>query len=391
MQRTVRAAVTLVAVLAVGVAGCVGDAPSEPQPPASDGPTAGNGSAPRTPSPAASGRPLTFPGAPVQTVLWRNGSFGPHEACVPAGCVADTEDQALDLSEVVPVGTPTRVVATLSWEGQGLDGVFLELETSDATVYRSTRDRGAQRSHLEALLVRRDGGTVRLVVSYGFPQVTTDGTMDYRLRADLMSEPRAVPTGIPVKVPVGDSADRLGVRPLNGSGVRAWLWGPDDTLAARLDLAAAPYWVDLPDAAGDHVLYVHEADGPVAVATDGEPAGSMEALEVRRVQGPARKIPADGSAVSWSFELDRTPLGVGVYVANGTSGTYTISGPQARIASPQGDVFALSSTGTFSGTGSRAWWAIGDSDLVTGTYDATFQGRAGVDARVGHLVVEYVR
>lgn len=391
MQRTARAAATLVAVLAVGLAGCVGDAPSEPQAPASDDPAADNGSALRTPAPETSGRPATFPGAPVQTVLWKNGSFGPHEACVPAGCVAGTSDQGLDLSEVVPVGAPTRIVADLSWEGQGPDAVFLDLEASDATVYRSTVDRGSQRIHLESLLVRRDGGTVRLVVSYGFPQATTDGTLDYRLRTDLASEPRTVPVGIPVKVPVGDSADRLGVRPLNGSEVRAWLWGPDDALAARMDLAAAPYWVELPEAAGDHVLYVHEADGPVAVATDGDPAGPMEALEVRRAQGQAREIPADGSAASWSFELDRTPLGVGVYVANGTSGTYTISGPEARIASPQGDVFALSSDGIFSGTGSLAWWAIGDGDLVTGTYEATFQVQAAADTRVGHLVVDYVR
>lgn len=391
---------TIAVAAAVVLTGCLG-APS--------GPSAGDDNTTNDPSasgPDQSGEAgldprrgglYTFDADVGRTVRWLNGSFSPEEACLPAACWTQavtgnaTHNRTLDLTGVVPADAPAVVNATLTWEGAGVDAVFLDLVTSDTSVYARTihRSDADQTVQLRNLLARQPEGTVSLEVTYLTPQATQDASMDFTLRAEVAVEPRAVPARVPVEVPVPEDATGLTLTPVGDGNVTAMIWGPDDGYVGLVELTPTADTVPLgPGApAGDYVVYVLEPSAGVTIRPAAGPAGTLQPLGIERVDGPGHDVPPDGE-VTWTFDVETAPLGVGLWL--GSDAGYTTWNATGVVSSPAGPVHRFDNSGIEGSSGAIARWSIGGPNLVEGTYNATFSADAHV-GQVGHVLVGYVR
>lgn len=397
------AAALIVLAAALVLAGCLAGPGAGPSANGTDG--GGDGSQPEDQgSPGGSG-PLdvssaafSFPGNATDVVRWKNGSFQPQEACFPAGCFASfvtgdrTAEQRLDLSEEVPPGTPTRISLNLTWDPNDasvFQPFYLSLSTDDTRILRQRRAAapGEPYYRLDAVVVRDPGGSVGAAVQYNLPEPEVDKT--YALRAAVTADPRVVPTDAPVALPVPEGAEKLRLVPANGT-VRAMLWGPNDTYLGPIEIEAAPYEVPLPGAeGGTYVLYLLAPSGGVTVVSPTAPVGNLSVLDTTTTESGPKGRPLPDQPVEWTFDRDRVPLGVGIWLGDGTARWYSSWEGSGSIASPDGTVFRFANSGLQGGS-RTAITDLGDLDLTTGTYEATFSATA-YQGQVGHVVVDYVR
>lgn len=366
---------------------------------------------------AADGTAYAFTGPAASAVRWMNGSFAPHEACVPTGCVASiamgerTFEAALDLSEDVPAGPPTRIEAELTFENTATGAVSMLLRTGDdVEVVRSSNsvDHDAQTGRLEALVLKAEGGAVEVVLRYHLADA--DDEMTYELRAAVEADPAVVPERVPVAfehpgggadvrfVPAGGDSGAGDGGADAGGEVRLLLWDPDDAFLGRVPLDGSEgYTVPLAGPAGTYVAYpVSAGDGVrVVVPADAEPSASTElrALGVATTRAEGRDAPPTGE-VQWSFTLDQVPLGVGIWAGGSTA--YEMTDVAGEVVSPEGVVLSFESSGiqggfSLGGTAMSQWWSIGSEAMVPGEYAATFSSTSSANVQVGELVVDYVR
>lgn len=383
----------VVAVLSLSLAGCV--APSWH---AAEGPTL------RGTTTSASSTETSeadrYPGRPVDAVLWQNGSLGPHETCVPVGCVVghvtgnEPYQKTFDVTSSVPVSTPVSIEATLQWEGDGREDVYFFV-TGEIRTYRhsTTYDWDHQRAHLRVTIVRPPGGTVRLSVHHTTPRVTPDVSADYSIRAHLQTDPTVVPVAVPTGVSVPEEADEIVLRSEGGAS-EVLLFGPDDRLVLRETIhAERRVPVNSTESAPSHVLYLLEDSAPVAVSTEPGPPNLLEAFQVKRDMARDHDAPLPGHNTTWGFYLDRVPLGVGLWAGAGRSDRpWVQSGIDGQVESPHGSVFSIRSDATAFGTGhaSIIWYGLASTNLTTGRYEATVRTDVSVGS-VGHIVVDYER
>lgn len=407
-------AVVGVLLLVTLLAGCIG-APSGAGPAnASDGgdggPAGSGGSQAGTGAGAADGTAYAFPGQAASEVRWMNGSFAPHEACLPASCVAGfaTGDPAhrhpLDVSDALPAGVPTRIEAELTFERTAFGSFYLSLQTDDGVEVirsRSSVDTSAQQGSLQALVVKDEGGTVEVVVEYS--TADADDAADYELRAAVEADPAVVPEGAPVAFehPGGGADVRFVSTGVDGDGsggsqVRVMLWDPDDAFLGHVSLDGSDGWaVPLAGPAGTYVAYPASAAGGVRVSVpadegDGSASAELRVLGTTTTLAEGRDAPPTGE-VQWSFTLDRVPLGVGLWVGGDGAVGYWMVEPAGEVVSPEGTVLSFESNSIRGGTGHSAWWTLGSSAMVVGEYQATFSTTASGGMQVGEVVVDYVR
>lgn len=396
-----RLAVAVALVVVLG--GCIGGSDAPGATPSEDLNNGGDPTASTEPSDDVPR--YTFPGEEAATVRRMNGSFAPHEACFPASCftslvTGDTpHQQVLDLTDDVPPGTPTWVRADLSWEqtvplAEVGSTVDIFLRTGDARVLSSdvSQDPTTQTGRLEALVLRQANGTVGIVVQYQF--VDPDPEVTYTLQADVTADPALVPADIPVAFP--HPGDGTGVRftPADGEGtVRLMLWGPDDGFVGHVEMdGSGGDEVALDAGSGDYVAFVIEPDAGVHATHVGasEPpadAARLRVLETEVREGPAHEMPTTDE-VTWSFEPERVPLGVGMWVA-GTDAFSVRVEVRGEIRSPNGTVFTWPSE-TLRG-GEFQFVSLASGNLAAGPYEAVYATSAQVNGEVGEIVVHYVR
>lgn len=212
--------------------------------------------------------PLAFAGGTREADLPISETFAATDACLFGfpDCLGGGE-RTYDLAPVVPAEVPVEMSIVIA--SQAEMGVDFEME--DAQFIRFSEEQNGGDIRIDATLVRAQSGTVRLVITFEFPNpdtlqgLTVEGTVHTVTRADV------VPSFLPVAVRLGpgdvvnatgDGLEHFVAFPPTGEPLRAlqfpfslqvpeggpsgtWiligdadealrLFGPNRTLAARL-------------------------------------------------------------------------------------------------------------------------------------------------------------
>lgn len=405
MTRTLSALLGLL-LLSAGLAGClsssggeqtggaaVGEASLEGQTPASS--TAGNDTGPE-------GEPLVFAEAsPIQQTVWANDSFTAADSCYASGCPRGTAFQEVELAGQLAENAPTRITAELTYDAGA--SVFAEplnlfAYGEDATFYdfQLTEEQG--REQIDATVLEGDEPVI-VGVFYNWP-TGDEPEVDYTLRIDVESSPDVVPAGVPVEL-AAEPGDALLADPMQAvegaeaeGPARLLAYGPNDEFLDSFGGQDESLETTLPEdtAAGEHVFVVPEESAPVEISTNGS-ATEMRALHLAFQRGEGH--PVDGvEPVSWSFQLDRRPLALGMVYGNDRPATASVSQGQATLRGPQGTViegelgcgFCLT-LGYFAATGTP----IGADGLAAGGYEAVYEPTAETGSQVSHFLVTYER
>lgn len=404
-----RPAVATLVVVAVAFAGCIGgsSSASDDVAPGEDGETAEDPGTADGDPPDAAGETLRFDAEAVDRTFWSNGTFQPQEACLPAGCVQGFATgeypgrAVIELTPDLPPGVPVRVQAEATYDSTFTGDMFLWLDGDGYRTYDLSTDGEGEydagtseaTATLDGTVVREDGGSVDLILSYSVADVSA--SVDYSLRADLRADPGTVPGNVPVAFPVEDPSEPITLRPVAAEqGTSATIWGPDDGTIAKVDLSGSQQ-IELPEdaSAGEHVLLADDHPG-VVVSAPGD--GMLRALATETTYAAATSTPAHAGPatgqVTWSFEVPTAPVAVGIAVEPSSNADGVVfSGASGTITSPEGQVLSFEGVGTYITTG-HAWTSdLGGSALVDGTYEASFSADAAANVEVGQVVVEYVR
>lgn len=405
-----RYAVAMLVVVAGALSGCLGSS-SSPSGDVAPGQDGDPGDDPGSSEPELEADPsstaLTFDAGTVDETLWDNGTFDPQAAYLPAGIVQGiaTEEYPgraiVELTAELPAGIPVRVHAEATYDSTYSGDMFLWLAGDGYRTYRlSTDEEGEYDSGtseatatLDATVVREDGGSVDLILSYSLPDASD--SVDYSLRADLGADPGTVPGNVPAAFPVEDPSAPITLRPAAADqGTSVTLWDPDDRAVAMVDLSG-PQQVELPEeaSAGEYVVLADDDPG-VAVEVPG--GGTLRALATEATTTAATSEPAlAGPAtepVTWSFEVPTAPVAVGIALEPGPNGdSVAFSNAAGTVSSPEGQVLSFDSTATYITSGETWMSDLGGSQLVEGTYEAEFSADAAANLEIGQVVVEYVR
>ena len=370
--------IVLALLLAVSLlAGCAGKAPS-----ASD--LAGPGGGPQSAAEAKPFATLRYSGSSggVHEVVWANGTVNAQDTCNLGGCVFgyDKAFHRTGLDGLVPPGVPTLVTLQLDWMANpvGFGGWDVFVDAPDSNVY--TRREVSQPGHIEAQVVLRPAGAVQVVLAAYGPGGDAPST-DYTLRIGVDSEPQAMLPGVPVAVAL-KGGDTVRVGGSGGGDAAFLLFGPDD---ARLGLYQGRHTLPATAPAG-HYVVLFPFGGPTGNLSADSGADTMDALALRREEGPWSTVPPNG-ALDVAWEVGGVPVGVGI---NGRAGddlavtTFMATlGLTAKLLGPDGyvldagEVCGLCVTGGFT---YEADSGSGDPAILPGTYTlhAESQGSAGM-------------
>lgn len=401
-------ALAIAILVAAAFAGCVGSGSTPSGDVVPENASDGDGGAPGAGgSQGATSSALAFDTPPANATRWNNGTFDAQEAYVPFGLaqyVATGEipgRAVIDITEHVPPGLPVRVQAEATYDSEATGIMFFALDGDGFETHAfDTEGEGSPDAStseatatLDSTLVREDGGTVQVRLSYSTPDPSP--SVDYTFRVDVEADPAVATGNAPVAFPVDDPADPITLRPVvDGQTTGVTVWDADDETVALLQVSE-PTEVPLPDdaPAGEYVLLAHDHPG-VAVEVPG--GGTLRALstETTYTQGtsaPATAEAATGS-LSWSFNVSTVPVAVGIGIRTGSNGDDVVfSRAAGTVSSPDGGVFSFESFGTYV-TDEETWTSDpGGSALVPGTYQAEFSSDAAANVEVGQVVVEYVR
>lgn len=399
-----RAAVALL-VVTVALGGCVGSGGGQGAPAGNASESSPGDDSSGTPT-SADGGPMTFAAnETVEETIWANDSFAPQETCNVVGCTTGAAFQTTEITDAVPAEVPATVHVTLTWEE---DTAPLWNEVSawiggEETAFYDYRWANPEpgRVEVDVTVVRSRDGSLTVNAFGNRPQASADPSVPYSLRVDVAADPTRVPAGVPVAAPL-QPGDTVTAEPLGGETARIRVYGPNDTHLADISGAAASFSVPEDGAAGSYVLVPSEIGANVTFHVDDGPA-TMAPLGLSYDVGPYRTYNGTGEE-SWSFDVDGTPLRVGVSVRDVWStrsptgdGPWVSTEPMtATITMPGGD----SESGTmlcgvcfslvgsyFDGMGTP----LGDQRLASGTYEVTVSSQAAAPFEYAEVVLTYVR
>lgn len=194
----------------------------------------------------------------------------------------------------------------------------------------------------------------------------------------------------------------------DGASPSLLVYGPGDAFLARLGAdgeggGSGPGAIDasLPAGTGggsNAYVLVAPATGPaVELATNasGASASSLELtpLPLATQQGSEQTVRGP-QAVTRSFQPDRRPLAVGIYLTNeqpiaagADEGTGQLTGPNGQLL--QGEMgCGLCLTGSYY---AELVTPIGDEGVVAGSYQASYEPGVEAGFSVGHFLVSYER
>lgn len=344
----------------------------------------------------------------TQTVQ-RNDSFAPQDSCVTGGCVTGDALHTTDLTEIVPADAPARVYVNVTYDGIPTYQPFSAWFDTEDTVfygYSSTYEPGSLQ--IEALMVRAEGGTVESVVQLAAPNPGTepDPNTDYQLEATVVPVPSRLDRGVPVAVDLspGQTIEAATVgQDADADEIAFRVYGPDDAAVAYVasDSGSATWTVPKNLTSGAYVL-ANTWTSDIELSTSG--GASIRALTIDWTYSEPTTYEGTGP-VEWSFDVDRDPLWVGVYVRDRDVGA-GLNGPWATV-----DGFDATLTMPGGGTASGSWSCtpclnlglifgsafIGfgpgraDPGLDSGSYGAELSSDASVGFEYGHTVAHYVR
>lgn len=351
-----RLASTLLALAGVLlVAGCLGPAEGPTSEPSADPPgtavpisaDAADETTNASPEPEeAAGGPeledhaLAYAGEPVRRSVPVEGSFGPADTCLPAGCQAgdDRHVQEVPIHPHVPPDVPVRVSGEVRYDGQPGD-LTAQLRTGGAEIY------GAQVTAREGTItvdarVAEPAGNMTLAIvgmtADASEELTYEGNLTIRSDADV------VPAGVPTRLPLPDDARSLRLAPEDGQGpVRFVLWDEEGQRVARATLEEAPWRYELANGTPrpDGLQIEAPTHGVrVTVTSPQPPEGSLAPLATVPVVGSLHEAPP-GEPLAWTFAIPHTPSAVGLATYREGLVSARSGGPPAlTVRSPDGTV-----------------------------------------------------
>lgn len=361
--------------------------------------------------------PYRFNHKALDLTFEEQGTFRPAETCyLPAEPTCQTHIK--ELTQLLPPGDPVRIDAWVTFTSTGEAEVSLDILAPPGTVYDRgegyAQDQGTppatSTTNTSAYaLVVPDGQPVQVQVEPALPDPGQE--LDYTLTIQVTSSAKALPTSLPIEVPLQGPdrslwLDRSGpetTEAIDGDGsdgnattARIMVWDPDDRFVGHTTLQV-PGELDLNmTTSGDHVIMLAPDAPEDLVLMTSEGAGNLElgALTYTDERGPPNQgLPEE--SINWSFEVDRVPISAGIY-ANGTEGPAADQDWDARLGSPAGNLIDASRTGgrVYIGTGAHEihWFSVfGDEHLVPGTYEAGANGIWTGPSQAGEVLVHYVR
>lgn len=370
-------------VLALVVAGCVGDADPDDllgaDADAALDEAAGNGTAMAN---------LSFSAPAVDTTVWANYSM-PSAASCPSGCMSNVTD----ISQRVPHGVPVEVRAVLRAEDGGLPGIgFMEVVIhagDDAHVYRSSYSVfGDERVERYSLLARgSDAVEVEIFSSNPAPTEPREYSLEIRIQAD--------PSVVPARVPAAFEAEAgatYEVRPEGAEPMIAAVYGPDDAPVAPVNGTEPARFTA--EAAGEHVVWSDYGSANVTlVRVNATEAGALRPIGFEQVVGEFRPFVGP---TTWTFEAAAAPVAVGVSFVSALPVQTTQTRDHVLIESSAGVVVdeTVGCDGTCVGTGfSGAGISsqLADPSLVAGTYTVTLTPGGAEAALALHYVDRFDR
>lgn len=418
------AAVAVVVLVTAPLTGCIGGGGGSTSTDAASGETGGGSSPGGTASqaPEATSRPaaLTFDAPAVSTSFTENGSFGPSETCVPAGCATGSYEHTVDITDRIPRGLPVRAEVTLEYQEDLFTFVDADLVAESGEVYNATETASFSESggtiRINATLGRTGNGATFTVVVQGY--WPDDGEATYTLDVALEGQPDLVPPQVPVSVPVTDATGGVTLEPLGaaGSGFEALSWTPDDRRhhLVKSD-AAADYGAVDEHATGRHVILLRppsESSGPAGVGNTSlasalrvrpqrpAPDAHLRMLGTEVTAGDAHPV-QPGQTVSWQAQAPPTLVEAGIRIDG--QGPVQSHGPaqfvresmEGSLSSSKGPVVQFADDGLLLGVGGSVSYVyesgIGGANLAPGGYEASVTLHDGTPVEARHLFRTYVR
>jgi hypothetical protein len=338
---------------------------------------------------------VTYPGLEETVVdhVRENGTYQAQEACMLGGCVTGDSTRSVDLPAPGPGELPIHVVVEMTAEG---GTPYMWLDAGDGTVYSMDWERSDDGSEqrIEAVVLPGSETMQAMMQWFGFPPATE---VDYTLEARLMAHHDIAFSGVAVEVPL-EPGQRIQVdNARNEDPIQLVRYDPQDRETARHDPGTSTIETIVPEdaEAGDHVLLIPPGQPDVTIRTNGTSA-EMEPVTYAREMGETREVPT-GEPVEWQFELDRTPMAVGIYVEREAPTSWEAGETSARIDAPNGTVVDVQQSCSpfvcFSGGSFTSYYAsqAADPNLADGTYTASYEQQVNTDVRVGHYSVTFDR
>lgn len=397
------AAVALLVVTA-GLAGCIGgnDAPGPDT--ASDDEIADTTTDQGDSAQAAAGANLTPLNYPVElglnTTVWANGTFSVQENCLVGGCVAGSAFEETELRDPIPSDALVDVTATLSWDdGRPFlaDGLSLYMYTEEGTFFEFNYTSEFGHEIIEATLLE-DGAPLVVGVSYtGMPSAKAE--TNYTLGIDISVDPTVVPPGVPVELQAEPGQGFVFEAVGQGQGIEVLSYGPDDGFAGRLSSDTGRLETSVPTTldGGKHVLVPTDDSAPIRILTNATTA-EMRPLHLTWEAADPHLV-ENNEPVNWTFEPDRVPIAVGLYITNdgpvsvsGLPGDATLEGPNGTLIDVTIGCTICITLGVLGGNHQiSTWTGIGPDGLGAGTYQGGYQPSAEHGYGIGHVLIHYER
>jgi hypothetical protein len=237
------------------------------------------------------------------------GAFPTSSTCTPfTPCAA--QEERIDVTAQVPAGAPVDLTAIVT----ATDSVYVLLEVEDAAIQRYNSHWGSDRAELAATLVRKESGTVTLVVQHGnlfaIDPTTTEVPFDAEVRTAV--RPDVLPSHLPVFVALapGDRIEAMGADADDIDDLMVIPPGMDPVHQMdNLTFVVAP---DMP--AGDYVVMVAGAQAMLH-----GPNVTMSPAPIQVLVGEDRPV-TSGETLTWTTPIPGIPAYAGVLLVMGESG-----------------------------------------------------------------------
>ncbi len=344
---------------------------------------------------------VSYPIEPgLNTTIWANGSFAVQDNCQLGGCVTGSASQETELMDPIPSDAWVDVTATLSWDdGRPFlaDGLNLYMYTEEGTFFEFNYTSEFGHEVIEATFLE-DGAPLVVGVSYtGMPSAKAETA--YTLEIDISIDPTVVPPGVPVELQAEPGQSFVFEAVDESQGIDVLTYGPDDGFAGRLSSDTGRRETSVPPTleAGKHVLVPADGSAPIRILTNGTTA-EMRPLHLTWEAGDLHPV-ENNEPVNWTFEPDRVPVAVGLYLTNdgpvsvnGFPGEATLEGPNGTLIDVTIGCTICITFGVLGGNLQfSTWTGIGPDGLGPGTYQAGYQPSAEHGYGIGQVLIHYQR
>lgn len=330
------------------------------------------------------------------TDFWANG----HQFTAPAGLDAPSH-QSLDITDLVPVGVPTWIMAEVDLPfTEGDVDLWISSSNDDTWTADFDTPRGGY-SKVEIVMVNSGAEPIELNLFYD-EREGTEG-FEFTVLYEVFSSGEILMPGVPTTVEIPDGTRSLEVRYIADNEGDVSLWRFDDDFVGRFASADKVVNVTLDEGVrgGEYVVLTPADAGPARVtvyapADASPPARPLELGTVTQNIMRTDEVPfAMNEGGEASLSLPTVPLQVGMrlFIERFVNEiNVELAGPSGSIIKEQfTDTTPFMNTQPEGGMGFGFWTPLGAPGLEAGTYTATFVGGTNSAGSIRGMYVGYTR